>query len=124
MPRDPLAETFTVRPHRAGTALVRHAMPRGGGRLYRHTCPLAAYETVAHAIAEAGAQGFTLTGLTATTGLPSTQIATAMAFLRERGITEMRYPRRNYALAEGVHLDAMVEYHALREGEQPEAPRT
>jgi hypothetical protein len=38
-----------------------------------------------------------------------------MSFLRERGIIEMRYPRRNYPTTDAVHLDAMTEYHALRE---------
>lgn len=67
---------------------------------------------------DAGDKGLTLFGLQKSTGLPFTRVATAMAFLRERGIIEMRYPRRNYAATGMAHLDAMVEYHALREGEQ------
>ena len=35
-----------------------------------------------------------------------------LAFLRERGILDVRY-RRNYAATKCVHLDAMTEYHAL-----------
>ncbi|MCC7387509.1 MAG: hypothetical protein IT431_01945, partial [Phycisphaerales bacterium] len=42
------------------------------------------------------------------------QVATALAFLKERGcvVTE---GRRSYAPGPGVFEDAMTEYHALRE---------
>lgn len=118
MPREPLDESFAVVPYGDTTALVRHAVPHAGGQPYRHSCPLAAFENVAHAIEDAGEKGFTLESLQADTALPFSQIATAMAFLRERGIIERRYPRRNFAATGMAHLDAMVEYHALREGEQ------
>lgn len=113
--RDPLAESFTIEPHGTATALVRHAVPKRSGRPYHHTCPLAAFEAVAHAVEEAGASGFTGETLVAATGLPHTQVMTALAFLRERGIVEQRFPRRMYAVGDDVHLDAMTEYHALRE---------
>ena len=118
MPRDPLSESFTVINCGDGSALVRHAVPRTGGQPYCHACPLPTFEAVAHAVEEAGDKGFTLFGLQASLNLPFTQIATAMAFLRERGIIEQRYPRRNYAISSMAHLDAMTEYHALREGDQ------
>ena len=116
--RPPLTESFSVIPLREGTALIRDAVPRTTGNPYRHSCPLAAFETVAHAIGEAGDEGFTLTSLQAETGLPFTQVATAMAFLRERGIIEVRFGRRNFPATDAVHIDAMTEYHALREGDR------
>jgi len=116
--RDPLVETFSVIPRGHSTALIRDAVPRTTGNPYRHSCSLAAFETVAHAIGEAGDKGFTLFSLQAATGLPFTQVATAMAFLRERGIVEVRFGRRTFPATVAVHLDAMTEYHALREGDQ------
>ena len=43
-----------------------------------------------------------------------TNVAVALAFLRERSILDVRY-RRNYAATDAVHLDAMTEFHALAE---------
>ena len=59
-------------------------------------------------------EGFTLESLVKHEDLPFTQVAVALAFLKERGIVETRY-RRNYAATDGVHLDAMTEYFALAE---------
>jgi hypothetical protein len=47
--------------------------------------------------------------------VPFTQAAVALAFFKERGsvVTERK---RNYAApGGGLHADAMIEYHALRE---------
>lgn len=49
-------------------------------------------------------------------GLPFTQVAVALAFLKERGIVDTRY-RRNYAATRSVHLDAMTEFYAIGEAE-------
>lgn len=98
-----------------GSHLIRSAVPNTTGKPYRHTCAIESFEAVAHAIDEAGPKGFTLGALRDITGLPCSQIATAMAFLRERGIIEVR-GKRNYPTGEAVHVDAMTEYHALREG--------
>jgi hypothetical protein len=94
-------------------ALIRNVVP-ARGEPYRHRCTLAAFEAVAHAIDEAGEAGFTLEEIAAREDLPSTQVAVATAFLKERGaiITERR---RSYPASGSVHLDAMVEFHALRE---------
>ena len=94
-------------------ALIRDVVP-ARGEPYRHRCTLAAFEAVAHAIDEAGEAGFTLEEIAADEDLPSTQVAVATAFLKERGaiITERR---RSYPASGSVHLDAMVEFHALRE---------
>ena len=84
------------------------------GEPYEHRCPLASYERVAHAIDENGDDGFTLESLIKQEGLPFTQVAVALAFLKERGVVETRY-RRNHAATDSVHLDAMTEFHALAE---------
>ncbi len=91
--------------------LVRTVAPIRGKR-YEHRCPLASFEQAARAIDEAGGDGFTLETLVEREGLPFTQVAVALAFLKERGCVETRY-RRNHAASDCVHLDAMTEYHAL-----------
>ena len=50
--------------------------------------------------------------------LPFTQVNVALEFLKERGIVDVRH-RRCYPATESVHLDAMVEWHALREEPKP-----
>lgn len=102
-------DAFSV--DRAGF-LVRDVVPRRG-RPYRHRCSPDAFERVAHAAEEAGDAGFTLEEVAAAEDLPLTQVAVALAFLKERGVVET-LGRRNFA-GPGVHLDAMTEYHALRE---------
>jgi len=94
--------------------LVRKGVPRRG-RPYEHRCPLTSFEQIAHAAEELDEDGFTLETIAEHEGLPWTQAAVALAFLRERGILDVRY-RRNYAATASVHLDAMTEYHALAEG--------
>ena len=91
--------------------LIRTVVPRRGER-YRHRCPLQAFEQVAHAVDEAGDSAFTLEVLVQAEDLPFTQVAVALAFLKERSIVETRY-RKNYAATRSVHLDAMTEFHAL-----------
>jgi hypothetical protein len=89
------------------------------GRPYRHACPLDIFAQVAHAAEELGSDGFTLESLieherAAGRYVGFTRVAVALAFLRERGILDVRL-RRNYAATDAVHLDAMTEYHALAE---------
>lgn len=102
-------ETFSVE---AGH-LVRAVVPRRG-RPYVHRCPLASFERICHAAEEAGADGFTLDMLAEREDVPHTHVAVTLAFLRERGIIDVRC-RRNFAATSCVHLDAMTEYHALAE---------
>ena len=116
MPRSPLAESFTLEGTGAGRLLVRRALPRTGGEPYWHSCRLATFQAVARAAQAAGSDGFTYTELKETLHLPFSQIATAMAFLRNRGITELRSPRRNFAATRTVYLDAMTEFRGLRKG--------
>ena len=95
--------------------LIRKVIP-ARGEPYEHRCPVAALDRVAQAIDELGDEPFTLETIHANKDLPWTQVAVAIAFLKERGIIDTRY-RRNYAATTvGVHLDAMTEYHALQAG--------
>ncbi len=102
--------------------LVRKVVPVRS-EPYEHRCPRASFEQIAHAVDEIGhgpshapmaTDGFTLETLAEREGLPSTQVAVALAFLKERGIVATRY-RRNYAATSSAHLDAMTEYFALAE---------
>ncbi len=102
-------ETFEV----IDDHLVRKVVPRRGGP-YEHRCPRKAFEQVAHAIDELGDETFTLESLVQHEDLPFTQVAVALAFLKERGIVETRY-RRNHAATQSAHLDAMTEFCALAE---------
>ncbi len=102
-------ETFEVRDGR----LVRRVVP-ARGKPYEHRCPRESFETIAHAVDEFGEAGFTLETLVEREALPFTQVAVALAFLKECGLIERRY-RRNYAATDRVHLDAMTEFHALAE---------
>jgi len=90
--------------------LVRRVVPRRG-KPYDHRCPLASFEEVAHA-AEDMRTGITLERIRAATDLPFSQIAVAIAFLKERGCLSHEHGRTHAAPA-GLHLDAMTEYHAL-----------
>ncbi len=102
-------ETFEV----IDDHLVRKVVPQRG-EPYEHRCPKASFEQVAHAAEELGEPGFTLESLVQREDLPFTQVAVALAFLKERGIVETRY-RRNYAATQCAHLDAMTEFYALAE---------
>ncbi len=104
-----LNETFQVE----DGYLIRKVVPRRG-EPYQHGCSRTSFEQVAHAIDELGDETFTLESLVEREDLPFTQVAVALAVLKERGIVETRY-RRNYAATECAHLDAMTEFHALAE---------
>jgi hypothetical protein len=101
---------------RAGV-LVRSVTPRLPGKPYEHRCSLASYTAVAHEIDEIGDAGFTGEDVVRRTGLPFTQVMTALAFMRERGCIVVEGDR-HYApegQAGGVHADALLEYQALRD---------
>ena len=109
LPEKERIETFEV----IDGHLVRKVVPTCG-QPYEHRCPRASFECVAHAVDELADDGFTLETLADREGLPFTQVAVALAFLKERGIVETRY-RRNYAATDSAHLDAMTEFCALAE---------
>ena len=107
-------EAFAI--DRAGN-LVQSVAPKRG-KPYQHICTLACYQNVAHAAEEIDDAGFVLEDLVAQADVPFTQAAVALAFFKERGcvITERK---RNYPAGPGLHADAMIEYHALRENARP-----
>lgn len=94
--------------------LVREVTSDADGRNYSHRCDKATFEAVAHAIAEtpADGDGTTLTIIARQECLPYTQVNVTLEFLKERGIVDVRH-RRCYPGTRQVHLDAMVEWHAL-----------
>ena len=102
--------------------LLRKVVPKRG-KPYQHTCRLESYEAVAHSAEELGQLdgGFSVEDLAVNAEVPMTQAAVALAFFKERGLITI-YRRRNYANP-GLHLDAMIEFHALREEPRVPAPR-
>ncbi len=106
-----MEETFRVE----NGMLVRAVVP-ARGTPYEHRCRLAAYETVARAIDEAGEAPVALEALVAATGLPHTQVNVAFAFMKERGCVVPAHGRRHKAASTFVFEDALIEYHALAEG--------
>jgi hypothetical protein len=86
------------------------------GRTYSHRCELKTFEAVANAVAEtpADGEGTSLLLIARSERLPFTQVNVALEFLKERGIADVRH-RRCYPGSCEVYLDAMVEFHALRE---------
>jgi len=114
-PANERAETFTVNED----VLTRSVTPAPGrGDPYQHTCDLEVYEAVAHAIDELNGATFTYEEIRQRTNAPFTQVAVAIAFLKERSIIVPAQRRRSIAATGsggGVHLDAMTEWHARRE---------
>lgn len=90
------------------------------GRTYTHRCELPVFERVAWVLEEtpADGNGVAINEIAAAENLPHTQVDVTLAFLHERGIVDRRH-RRNYPATSSVHLDAMVEWHALREEPRP-----
>ncbi|MBX3377500.1 MAG: hypothetical protein KF678_10920 [Phycisphaeraceae bacterium] len=97
--------------------LVMYAVAKSTGKPYRHTCPQASFEAVACALEEAP-DGLTRDQLREGTGLAWSRIAVALLFLDERSIIERKGRRGQLCIpaTEAVLLDAMTEYHAVREG--------
>jgi hypothetical protein len=99
-------------------SLLHRTVSGPDGRSYTHRCDLAAFEIVAHAMDEtrADSRGRTMGEIVAAEGLPYTKVDVVLAFLQDRGIIERR-GRRNFPASASVHLDAMIEWHALREAD-------
>ena len=104
-----------------GGMLVRSVTPSYGPKRvpYEHRCSQQSFEAVAHTIDAIGDAGFGLDELVQRAAVPHSQAAVASAFLKERGcvITESK---RNYPSTSDVYLDAMIEWHALREKPAPD----
>lgn len=103
-------ETFAI----AEKILTRHVIPaEDRGKPYAHTCDLDVFENVAHTIDKLNGASFTFEVIRAATNAPFTQVAVAIAFLKERGCVVPTQRRHHAAATECVHLDALVEWHAL-----------
>jgi hypothetical protein len=104
-------ESFSI----AGNHLIRSVVP-ARGQPYEHRCPRSSFEEIAHVIDELNRDGrtFTLEELVEITDLPSSQIAVALAFMKERGCVVTQW-RRNSAACSCLFEDAMTEYWALAE---------
>lgn len=115
-PIDGPNEVFSVRE----SVLTRSVLPKRGTP-YQHTCDKDVFESVAHAIDELNRASFTYEEIRQALDAPFTQVAVAIAFLRERGLIETAQRRRSVAATDDVYLDAMIEWHALREEPVPGA---
>lgn len=102
-------EIFTV----ADDHLVRTVVP-ARGKPYEHRCSRDSFREVLWAGEDLACGGFTLEEIVAHTNLPSTQVAVALAFLKERSSIETRY-RRNYPADRCFYEDGMIEFCALDE---------
>jgi hypothetical protein len=100
--------------------LVRIVAGKGGDdRTYTHRCSKQVFETTAHAIGETPREGdgTSLARIVRQEQLPFTQVNVALEFLKERGLVQVRH-RNCYPATQDVYLDAMVEYHALADGDK------
>lgn len=93
--------------------LAMSVAPRRG-RPYTHRCVLDTYEQVAYDI-EKHARGVTIEEMRERLDLPHTQIAVALAFMKERGCVVVRR-RRSFSASRVFYEDAMLEYQALEHG--------
>jgi len=103
-------ESFTI----VDGVLIQHVVP-ARGTPYDHTCDQDVFESVAHAIDERSGGSFTYEEVRAAVGAPFTQVAVAIAFLKERGCIVDSIRKRSVGATNDVHCDAMIEWHALRE---------
>ncbi|MCI0364928.1 MAG: hypothetical protein L0219_13705 [Phycisphaerales bacterium] len=109
-PITPRDETFTV----TENILIRAVTP-ARGTPYQHTCDNDVFESVAHAIDELNGASFTYEEIRQSIQAPFSQVAVAVAFLRERGCIVPAQRRRSVAATNDVYLDAMIEFYALAE---------
>jgi hypothetical protein len=103
-------ESFAVE----GGVLVRRVVPRRG-EPYQHTCTEQIDKDAAYAVEQLGGETFTGEELQERLDAPTTQVFTALAFLKDRGCIVPAHGRRHAAASDFVYEDALVEYHALRE---------
>lgn len=93
--------------------LVRAVVPLRG-EPYVQRCTEAVFAEVARAVDAHAEGGVTTDMLHEALGLPHTQVAIALEFLKERGCVVARF-RRSFPASGDTFLDAMIEWHALRE---------
>jgi len=102
-------ETFTFR----DGLLLRRVIPKRG-KPYEHMCTLDTFRSVLWAGEDMADVGFTIEEIAEAEDLPHTQVAVAIAFLREYGCIERRR-RRNYSANGLLYEDGMIEFMYLRE---------
>ncbi len=124
MPRQ-LDESFIV--DAASGALLRRVVPKRG-KPYEHMCTKQTYDDVAYAIEQMGNAAFTMEDIRAKAGggdeadmPPWSQVAVAVAFMKERSCIVPARERKHVAASDFVYEDALIEYHALREKGPEEA---
>jgi hypothetical protein len=103
------AETFRT----DGDDLVRSVIPRSG-RAYEHRCERAVFVDVLYAIDARCGDPFTYEQVREETGHPASQVATAVAFLKEVGTLAPAGRKRHRATTD-AYLDGMIELLALAE---------
>ena len=95
--------------------LFRHVRTTKG-TTYVHTCEESTFKEVCHLVDEQADRPFVYLDLVRLSGLPSTQVATAVAFLKEHGLIVSTSRRRLLGASEDVFLGGMGEWAALEEG--------
>lgn len=105
--------TDAFRVDRSNGDLVRSVVPERG-EPYEHRCTRENYERIAHYIDDEAGSPVTIERIAEAEQVPMTQVAVALAFLKERGSIEPVHGRKHAAATECVHLDAMIEYHVLK----------
>jgi hypothetical protein len=88
--------------------LVRSVTP-ARGRPYEHRCSRDTFREVLWAGEDLACGGFTLEEIAGHANLPHTQVAVALAFLKERGCVETRH-RRSYPADRCFYEDGMIEF--------------
>ena len=100
-------ETFTVQ----RGELLRDVLPRRGDR-YVHFCTLETFKEVVHAIDDYAGRGFVYEDIVSDIDLPNSQVATAIAFLKERGVIIPARRCQHKAAGIDAYLDGMLEWSA------------
>jgi hypothetical protein len=102
-------ESYTVCQGR----LIRKVRTRQG-KGYEHHCPEKAFKATCNAIDDWNGP-FVYEDIQAATGLPNSQVATAIAFLKERGTIVPAAERRHEAATYDTLIDGMAEWCYLEQ---------
>jgi hypothetical protein len=109
----PTNDTFRIE----NGVLIRSVVPRRGkGEAYEHACTESVYKDVAYAIEQSGSAHYRVEDIRAALDAPFTQANVAVMFLLERGCIEHARGRRYRAAGDYAYEDALIEYHALKDG--------
>ena len=96
---------------------LRRAVVPKRGQPYEHGCERETFVEVLHEIDRLGGAGFVYEQILDELDAPASQVATAVAFLRERGCVVPQFKRKHRAATGDVFLDGMTEFEALAAGE-------